>query len=126
MNDVNKLAEAVIDACFKVHTRLGPGLLESIYETVLAYELEKSGLRALRQQPITVEYDGITFDEGFRADIVVENAIILELKSVEQVAQVHKKQLLTYLKLSDKRLGFLVNFGAAMMKDGITRIVNGL
>ena len=126
MNDINKLAESIVNACFTVHTNLGPGLLESIYEKVLAYELEKSGKRVLCQQAIPIQYDGMTFDEGFRADLVVEDTIILELKSVEQVAPVHKKQLLTYLKLSGKKLGFLVNFGAPMMKDGITRIVNGL
>lgn len=122
----NDIAEIVVDACFKVHTTLGPGLLESVYETVLARELQKRGLIVTRQQPIPITYDGVILDEGFRADLVVEDKIIVELKSVEQVAAVHKKQLLTYLRLTDKKLGFLVNFGANLIKDGITRIANGL
>lgn len=122
----NDIAEVVVDACFKVHTTLGPGLLESVYETVLARELQKRGLVVTRQQTIPITYDGVILDEGFRADLVVEDKIIVELKSVEQVAAVHKKQLLTYLRLTDKKLGFLVNFGANLIKDGITRIANGL
>jgi GxxExxY protein len=116
----------VVDAAFQVHTRLGPGLLESVYEGVLAYELEKRGLRVSRQQPIPVVYDGVTFDEGFRADLIVEDKVILELKSLEATLPVHKKQLLTYLRLADKQLGLLINFGAALIKNGITRMVNGL
>ena len=122
----NDIAEVIVDSCFKVHTSLGPGLLESVYEAVLACELQKRGLTITRQQSIPITYDGITFDEGFRADLIVEDKIIIELKSVEQVSSVHKKQLLTYLKLADKRLGFLVNFGSNLIKDGITRIANGL
>ncbi len=122
----NDIAESIIDACFKVHTDLGPGLLESVYESILAHELQKRGFSVTRQQAIPIKYEGVTIDEGFRADLIVEDKIIIELKSVEQVAPVHKKQLLTYLKLADKRLGFLINFGAAFIKDGITRIVNGL
>ncbi|MDY0384752.1 GxxExxY protein [Trichlorobacter sp.] len=122
----NNIAEVIVDSCFKVHTSLGPGLLESVYEAVLACELQKRGLTITRQQSIPITYDGITFDEGFRADLIVEDKIIIELKSVEQVSSVHKKQLLTYLKLADKRLGFLVNFGSNLIKDGITRIANGL
>jgi GxxExxY protein len=105
---------------------LGPGLLESVYESVLAYELEKRGLHVLRQQAISVVYDGLVFDEGFRADLIVEDKVILELKSVEAMLPVHKKQLWTYLRLTDKQLGLLINFGSALIKDGITRIVNGL
>jgi GxxExxY protein len=122
----NEIARMVVDAAFQVHTRLGPGLLESVYEGVLAYELEKRGLRVSRQQPIPVVYDGVTFDEGFRADLIVEDKVILELKSLEATLPVHKKQLLTYLRLADKQLGLLINFGAALIKNGITRMVNGL
>lgn len=110
----------------KVHTALGPGLLESVYEGVLGYELVKKGLAVARQVPIPVIYQGITFDEGFRADLIVARKVVVELKSVEKVAPVHKKQLLTYLGLTDKRLGLLINFNEALIKDGITRIVNRL
>jgi GxxExxY protein len=122
----NEIAKMVVDAAFQVHSRLGPGLLESVYESVLAYELEKRGLHVLRQQAISVVYDGLVFDEGFRADLIVEDKVILELKSVEAMLPVHKKQLWTYLRLTDKQLGLLINFGSALIKDGITRIVNGL
>jgi GxxExxY protein len=122
----NEIAKVVVDAAFQVHTRLGPGLLESVYESVLAYELEKRGLRVALQLPVPIVYDGVTFDEGFRADLIVEDKVILELKSVEATLPVHKKQLLTYLRLMDKQLGFLINFGAALIKNGITRMVNGL
>jgi GxxExxY protein len=122
----NEIAEAVVDACFKVHTELGPGLFESVYEAALYHELRKRGYNVVRQQIIPISYDGISLDEGFRADLVVEDKIIIELKAVEQLAPVHKKQLLTYLKLSGKKLGFLVNFGSNLIKDGIVRIANGL
>jgi len=122
----NEIAKVVVDAAFQVHTRLGPGLLESVYASVLAYELEKRGLQVLRQQPVSVVYDGLVFDEGFRADLIVEDKVILELKSVEVILPVHKKQLWTYLRLTDKQLGLLINFGAALIKDGITRMVNRL
>ena len=105
---------------------MGPGLLESVYETVLEHELLKRGLSAERQRTIPIQYDGLFFDEGFRADIIVENCVIVELKSVETIVPVHKKQLLTYLRLTDKKLGLLINFGSALIKDGIYRIVNGL
>jgi len=122
----NAIAEIVVDACFKVHTTLGPGLLESVYEAALAQELKKRGLSVTRQQIVPITYEGMTLDEGFRADLVVEGKVIIELKSVEQIVPVHKKQLLTYLRLADKKLGFLVNFGANLIKDGITRIANGI
>ena len=122
----NEIAKLVVDAAYQVHVRLGPGLLEHVYEVVLTHELEKRGLRVVRQQPIPIEYESIQFDEGFRADVMVKDKVIVELKSVETVARVHKKQLLTYLRLADKRLGLLINFGAALIKDGITRVVNGL
>ena len=122
----NEIAKVVVDAAYQVHVRLGPRLLEHVYEVVLVHELKKRGLRVVRQQPVPIEYESIQFDEGFRADVMVEDKVILELKSVETVARVHKKQLLTYLRLADKRLGLLINFGAALIKDGITRVVNGL
>ncbi|MCX7424996.1 MAG: GxxExxY protein [Planctomycetia bacterium] len=122
----NEIAREVVDAAYKVHTTLGPGLLESVYEIVLAHELKQRGLAATRQVPVPIQYDSIVFDEGFRADIIVEDTVILELKSVESVARVHKKQLLTYLRLADKRLGLLINFGEELIKTGVTRVVNGL
>ena len=122
----NEIAKRVVDAAYHVHTKLGPGLLESVYEVVLAHEIEKRGLAIKRQVSIPIQYDELVFDEGFRADIVVEDSVILELKSVESVAPVHKKQLLTYLKLADKRLDLLLNFGAPLIKKGIFRIVNNL
>ena len=116
----------VVDAAYHVHTTLGPGLLESVYEVVLAHEIEKRGLALKRQVSVPIQHDGLVFDEGFRADMVVEDSVILELKSIESVAPVHKKQLLTYLRLSDKRLGLLLNFGAPLIKKRIFRIVNKL
>ena len=122
----NEIAKLVVDAAYKAHVVLGPGILESVYETVLCHELKKRGLRAERQVPVPVVYDGIYFDEGFRADVVVENKVVLELKSIERILPVHRKQTLTYIRLMDKRLGLLINFGEALIKNGITRIVNGL
>jgi GxxExxY protein len=122
----NEIARVIVDAAFKVHTALGPGLLESVYEAVLEYELKKRGLRVARQVPIPVSYEEISLDEGFRADLIVDEKVIIELKSVEEVARVHKKQLLTYLRLADKRLGLLINFGAALIKEGISRVANNL
>lgn len=122
----NEISKQVVDAAFKIHTKLGPGLLESVYEAVLAYELRKRGLRVVRQKPIPVVYEEVQLEDGFRADLVVEDKVILELKSVEAVAPVHKKQVLTYLRLSSLKLGLLINFGEELIKDGISRIVNGL
>ena len=122
----NAIAKEIVAAAFRMHTRLGPGLLESVYQTVLAYELGRRGLRTVSQQPIPVVYENVRIDTGFRADLVVEEKVIVEIKSVESLAPVHKKQLLTYLRLADKRLGLLINFHVALIKDGITRIVNGL
>jgi len=122
----NAIAKEIVDAAFRVHTTLGPGLLESVYQTVLAYELGRRGFRTVSQQPIPVVYENVRIDTGFRADLVVEDKVIVEIKSVELLAPVHKKQLLTYLRLTDKRLGLLINFHVALIKDGITRIVNGL
>jgi GxxExxY protein len=122
----NAIAAEIVDAAFRIHTTLGPGLLESVYDTVLAYELSRRDLRTVRQQPIPVVYENVRIDMGFRADLVVEDKVIVEIKSVELLAPVHKKQLLTYLRLTDKRLGLLINFNVALIKDGITRIVNRL
>ena len=122
----NAVAQQVVDAAFRVHTTLGPGLLESVYEAALAYELEKRGLSITRQQGIPVVYEAVRIHAGSFADLVVEDQVIVEIKAVETVAPVHKKQLLTYLKLADKRLGLLINFNVALIKHGITRIVNGL
>ena len=122
----NEIGKLVVDSAVTVHRELGPGLLESVYEVILAHELRQRGLRVERQVPISIESRGIKYDEAFRADIVVEGKVILELKSVEQVTRVHQKQLLTYLRLTGYKLGFLLNFGEALMKKGITRAVNGL
>jgi GxxExxY protein len=113
----NVLAQQIVDAAYRVHTTLGPGLLESVYQAALAYELEKRGLRVIRQQSIPVVYEAVRIDTGFHADLVVEDKVIVEIKAVETVAPVHKKQLLTSLKLADKRLGLLFNFNVALIKD---------
>jgi len=125
MNE-EEIAKVVVDSSIKVHRALGPGLLESAYENVLVHELIKAGLSCEVQVLIPINYDSKTFDNGFRADIVIENKVILELKAVEKVLPVHHKQLLTYLKLSQLKLGFLLNFNMKLMKDGITRCVNNL
>jgi GxxExxY protein len=125
MNE-NVVAQQIVAAAYRVHTTLGPGLLESVYEAALAYELEKRGLRISRQQVIPVVYETVRIHTGFHADLVVEGTVIVEIKALESIAPAHKKQLLTYLKLADKRLGLLINFNVALIKDGITRIVNGL
>ena len=122
----NEIAHQIVDAAFKVHTALGPGLLESVYREVLKHELEKRGLRVEREVPIPVVYETVHLPVGFQADLVVEGLVIVELKSVEQVHPVHKKQLLTYLRLADKRLGLLINFNVPLIKDGICRVVNRL
>ena len=122
----NEIAREIVDAALKVHRALGPGLLESVYEIVLAYELERRGLRVMRQVPVSVRYEDLVIDGGFRADLIVERKVIVELKPVERTAPVHKKQTLTYVRLAGLRLGLLVNFGAALIKDRITRLANGL
>jgi GxxExxY protein len=122
----NEIGTIVVDAAIAVHRALGPGLLETVYETILMHELTKRGLSVERQIPVSIEYDGIEFDEGFRADLIVEGKVILELKSVERIAATHKKQIQTYLRLTGCKLGFLLNFGEALMKDGIVRAVNRL
>lgn len=122
----NEVARQIVDAAFRVHTNLGPGLLESVYEVVLACELEKRGLRVIRQQAVPIVYHGTRIEMGFRADLIVEDLVIVEIKSVEAILPVHKKQLLTHLRLADKRLGLLINFNVALIKEGITRIANGM
>lgn len=122
----NEIGTMIVDAAVKVHQALGPGLLESVYEVVLAHKLRAGGLFVERQVPIPIEFEGVRFDEGFRADLVVEKKVIVELKSVEKVTAAHKKQIQTYLRLTGCKLGYLLNFGEALMKHGITRAVNNL
>ena len=122
----NELARQIVDGALRVHRSLGPGLLESVYETVLAFELKSRGLHTTCQQVIPVVYRGTRIEMGFRSDLIVEDKVIVEIKSVENVAPVHKKQLLTYLRLADKRLGLLINFNVELIRDGIMRVANGM
>ena len=124
--DENPISQPIVDSAYQIHRTLGPGLLESVYEVVLAYELRKRGLRVERQLPVPVVYDGICFEEGYRLDLLVEGKVIVEIKSIETLTPVHKKQLLTYLRLLDKRLGLLINFNEELIRNGISRVVNGL
>ncbi len=121
----NEIGTVIVDCAVHLHQSLGPGLLETVYEVTLARKLEKRGLSVQRQIPIAIEFEGQRFDEGFRADLIVERKVIIELKSVESVHPAHKKQLLTYLRLTGMKLGYLLNFGDALMKDGITRTIHG-
>lgn len=122
----NEIARLIVDSAYRVHSTLGLGLLESVYQAVLALELSERGLRHVCQQPVPVIYGPLQLKLGFRADIVVEDKAVIEIKSVETIMPVHKKQLLTYLRLMDKRLGLLINFNVVLIKYGITRVVNGL
>lgn len=122
----NEIAQVVVDVAYHIHVKLGPGLLESVYEAVMVYELQKRGLKVEKEVPIPVIWEGVQMDVGFRADLIVENKVIVELKSIEEVARVHKKILLTYLRVADRRLGLLINFGAELIKDGTFRVVNNL
>ncbi len=122
----NEIAKEVVDSAYQIHTKLGPGLLESVYEVVLAHELRQRGLKVERQVPVTITYEGLRFDEGYRIDLMVEHLVIVELKSVDELRPVHKKQILTYLRLAKKRLGLLINFNTELIKDGTHRVVNGL
>ena len=124
--DENPISKEIVDAAYKIHTTLGPGLLESVYEVTLAYELKQRGLKVVRQLPVPLIYEGICFEEGYRLDLVVEDKVVVEIKSIDAVQAIHKKQLLTYLRLLDKRLGLLINFNEDLIRNGITRIVNGL
>ena len=121
----NDIARAILDAAFLVHTKLGPGLLESVYEVVLAHELGERGFSVERQKPMSIVYDGIRFDEAFRADLVVNGKVTVELKSIDLLSTVHAKQLLTQLRLSALKLGLLINFGETHLKNGIKRVING-
>jgi GxxExxY protein len=121
----NDIGTLIIDSAIQLHRDLGPGLLETVYEVTLAAKLRKLGLSVERQMPIAIEYEGHKFDEGFRADLIVGGKVIVELKSVEALHPAHKKQVLTYLRLSGLKLGYLLNFGESLLKDGITRIVCG-
>ncbi|MEX1196387.1 MAG: GxxExxY protein [Pseudohongiellaceae bacterium] len=122
----DEIGTQVVDAALGIHRELGPGLLEKVYEIVLAGELRRRGLSVERQVPIAIKYQRIRFDEGFRADIIVDGQVIVELKCVETIHNAHRKQLLTYLRLSGMKLGYLFNFSEPLLKDGITRTVNGL
>jgi GxxExxY protein len=122
----NSIATQIVDAAYQIHVALGPGLLESVYQHILAAELADRGLQVELQRPIPILYRGLELEIGFRADIVVENLVIAEIKSVEAVHPVYRKQLLTYLRLADKRLGLMINFNVELIKDGISRVVNGL
>ena len=121
-----RVGRAVVDAAVQVHRELGPGLLESVYEAVLAHELSERGLRVERQVPVAFDWRGMRFNEGFRADIIVDGCVLLELKSVERLHNAHRKQVLTYLRLTGMRLGYLINFGEALIRNGITRTVHQL
>jgi len=122
----NEIATRVIDTCFIIHKKLGPGLLESVYEEILFYELVKQGLLVDRQKPIPVYWDDKLMGVGFRADLVVENKVIVELKSVETVLPVHYKKLITYLRILDMKLGLMINFSEVLLKDGLKRVANRL
>ncbi len=122
----NEVAKQIVDVAFHIHTTYGPGLLESVYEAIMAYELQKRGLRATRQQPIPLIHEEIRMGVGFRADLIVDCKVVVEIKSIESIGPVHKKQLLTYLRLADKRLELPINFNVELIKNGISRVVNGL
>ena len=122
----NEISKIIVDVSYKIHTQLGPGLLESVYETILDYELTTRGLSVERQKALPVIWNETRMDIGFRADLIVENKVIIEVKSVEQIAQVHPKQVLTYLKITGLKLGLLINFNEPLIKTGINRIVNNL
>src|SRR5574340_974909 len=122
----NEIGTIIVEAAIAVHRELGPGLLESVYEIALVHVLREQGLTVERQIPIPIKFRGVEFDEGFRADVLVEGKVIVELKSVERTSPAHKKQIQTYLRLTGRKLGYLLNFGEELMKNGITRCVNGL
>ncbi|HQU82825.1 MAG TPA: GxxExxY protein [Pyrinomonadaceae bacterium] len=122
----NEIAKITVDCAFKVHKTLGPGLLESVYQAALAYELRKRGLQVVVEKPIPVVYEEVKLEVGFRADLIVENKVVVEIKSVEAIAPVHSKVLLTYLRLTNKKLGLLINFNVDLIKDGIKRVVDNL
>ena len=122
----NEISKIIWDKCFRIHSRLGPGLFESVYEEILAFEMTKAGLLFERQKYLPVVWDGLLLENGFRADFLVENKVIIELKSVEMLSAVHSKQVLTYLKITHLKLGLLINFNSLLLKDGFQRIANKL
>ncbi|MBS1715217.1 MAG: GxxExxY protein [Armatimonadetes bacterium] len=126
MQRENAVARHVVETAFRIHSRLGPGLFESVYESVMEHELARLGLAVRRQKPVPVVWDGVKLEDGFRVDLLVDERVIVEIKSVEHLADVHFKQVLTYLRLSGKRLGLLINFNVPLIRDGIRRVVNGL
>jgi GxxExxY protein len=126
VTELNLITGEVVHTALRIHQKLGPGLLESVYETILARDLARKGLTVERQKAISFDFDGLWFEDAFRVDLIVERAVIIEVKSVTAFAAAHEKQLLTYLRLLDYRVGLLLNFGAALMKDGIKRIVHRL
>jgi len=122
----NEIATIIVDTAFRIHSDLGPGLFETVYERIMEVELAKRGLSVFRQKPIPIVYGGLHFGAGFRADLLVDDKVIVEVKSIDALHPVHKKQMLTYLRFADKRLGLLINFNVALIKDGIVRLVNKL
>ena len=122
----NEIAKIIVDAALKIHRALGPGLLESVYEATLAFELEQRGLKTVKQLALPVVYEGVYPELGFRADLIIENKVIIEIKSVEALAPVHRKQVETYLRLTGAKLGLLINFNVELIKNGIQRVVNRL
>lgn len=124
MLDVNQISGAIVDTAYRLHSRIGPGLLESVYESILAHSLEKRGFRVERQKAIPFEWDGVRIEEACRVDLLVEGQVVVELKSVEKLHPVHQKQVLTYLRLLDQPVGLLINFGAVSLKSGLQRIIN--
>ncbi len=126
MRQLDQITGEIVDAALKIHMELGPGLLESVYEVILAKDLERRGVRVERQKPIRFEYDGMIFEDGFRMDLLVDSRVVVEVKSVEKCTPVHSKQVLTYLRLTKLNVGLLINFGGATLKEGLHRIVNQL
>jgi len=124
MERINTITSAIIKACIELHNDLGPGLFESVYEEILYYKFQKAGLIVKRQVPVPVFYEEIKMDVGFKADLIIEDEVIVEIKSIESIHPVHKKQLLTYLRLANKRIGLLINFNEEVLKNGITRLIN--
>lgn len=124
--DENDISREIVDASLKIHRALGPGLFESVYEAVLAHELSRRGLAVARQVAVPVEFEGVRFEEGYRVDLLVGGSVMVELKSIDRLQPVHRKQVLTYIRLANKRLGLLVNFGADYIKNGVERIVNDM
>ncbi|WP_018952640.1 GxxExxY protein [Thioalkalivibrio sulfidiphilus] len=121
----NEIGDLVVEIAVRVHSSLGPGLMESVYEVVMEHELRQKGLIVERQVPVEIQYRGLKFEDAFRADMIVEDKVILELKSVERLNNAHRKQLLTYLRLTGRKLGYVLNFGESLMRNGIARVING-